>query len=92
VARVVGGSDTGTAGNGTVTPVSSLEEDDELTKEQFKAVLAQVDKGLRALPATAQVKTMCRRGKCCSVLLCSCCTCVMAWKQYPYNMPCSLMT
>eukprot|EP00775_Hariotina_reticulata_P004476 gene4476-4730_t len=55
VARVLGGTNSGIASNGTSTPVASMEEDDELTKEQFKAVLAQVDKGLRALPATAQV-------------------------------------
>lgn len=62
VARVLGGTNSGIAGNGASTPVASMEEDDELTKEQFKAVLAQVDKGLRALPATAQVKSCVETG------------------------------
>lgn len=36
-------------------PMGTIEEDDELTKEQFTKLLEKVDSGLRALPATAQV-------------------------------------
>eukprot|EP00878_Enallax_costatus_P041228 GHUV01047832.1.p2 GENE.GHUV01047832.1~~GHUV01047832.1.p2 ORF type:complete len:108 (-),score=29.70 GHUV01047832.1:707-1030(-) len=35
--------------------MATVEESDELTKEQFKMLLEKVDSGLRALPATAQV-------------------------------------
>lgn len=39
------------------TPCSNtVEEDTLLTKEQFKDLLQQIDSGLRALPATAQVR------------------------------------
>ena len=37
------------------SPVSELTDKTELTREQFEALLGQIDKGLRALPATAQV-------------------------------------
>lgn len=37
------------------SPLATVEETDELTKEQFKMLLEKVDSGLRALPATAQV-------------------------------------
>lgn len=40
---------------GTVSKKGYLEWHDELTKEEFKAVLEKIDSGLRALPATAQV-------------------------------------
>ena len=36
-------------------PVSDLSDDTVLTREQFEDLLAKIDKGLRALPATAQV-------------------------------------
>ncbi len=37
------------------SPVSELTDKTELTREQFEGLLGQIDKGLRALPATAQV-------------------------------------
>ncbi|KIY96076.1 NADH dehydrogenase, extrinsic [Monoraphidium neglectum] len=37
------------------SPLSTVEEDTVLTKEQFKELLQKIDSGLRALPATAQV-------------------------------------
>ena len=36
-------------------PVSALSEDTELDKEGFRELLTSIDRGLRALPATAQV-------------------------------------
>ena len=39
------------------SPVSELTDKTELTREQFEGLLGQIDKGLRALPATAQVGT-----------------------------------
>jgi NADH:ubiquinone reductase (non-electrogenic) len=36
--------------------METVEEDTELTKEQFKELLGKIDSGLRALPATAQVR------------------------------------
>eukprot|EP01026_Neomeris_dumetosa_P041563 TRINITY_DN3446_c0_g1_i2.p1 TRINITY_DN3446_c0_g1~~TRINITY_DN3446_c0_g1_i2.p1 ORF type:complete len:611 (-),score=102.29 TRINITY_DN3446_c0_g1_i2:138-1970(-) len=36
-------------------PVEDLNEQSELTKEEFKDLLKKIDSGLRALPATAQV-------------------------------------
>jgi NADH:ubiquinone reductase (non-electrogenic) len=38
----------------TNSALETLEEDTLLTKEEFKVVLASIDSGLRALPATAQ--------------------------------------
>lgn len=38
-------------------PVSDLSDDTVLTREQFEDLLAKIDKGLRALPATAQVSS-----------------------------------
>lgn len=37
------------------TPLNTLEEGTEINKDTFKDLLSQIDKGLRALPATAQV-------------------------------------
>lgn len=37
------------------SPLATVDETEELTKEQFKMLLEKVDSGLRALPATAQV-------------------------------------
>jgi NADH:ubiquinone reductase (non-electrogenic) len=46
----------GANGNGSNnSPMQTVEDTDELTKEQFKALLEKIDSGLRALPATAQV-------------------------------------
>lgn len=44
-----------TSENGKNSPINTIEESDELTKEQFRALLEKIDSGLRALPATAQV-------------------------------------
>lgn len=41
------------ASNGAV---GDINEDTELTREQFEELLGKIDKGLRALPATAQVR------------------------------------
>ncbi|KAK9812482.1 hypothetical protein WJX73_003352 [Symbiochloris irregularis] len=38
-----------------VTTLKGMDQDTELTKEQFEALLGKIDDGLRALPATAQV-------------------------------------
>jgi hypothetical protein len=38
-----------------VSPFETVEENTAVSKEEFKDLLAQIDKGLRALPATAQV-------------------------------------
>ena len=35
-------------------PVAELTDDTEITREQFEDLLAKIDQGLRALPATAQ--------------------------------------
>ncbi|KAF6266031.1 hypothetical protein COO60DRAFT_1633095 [Scenedesmus sp. NREL 46B-D3] len=45
----------GSNANGANSPMRTVEETDELTKEQFRALLEKIDSGLRALPATAQV-------------------------------------
>lgn len=42
--------------DGTVAKKAQLDWHDELTREEFRAVLAKIDSGLRALPATAQVE------------------------------------
>lgn len=42
-------------GNGRQSPMDSMDDSDELTKQQFNALLEKIDSGLRALPATAQV-------------------------------------
>ena len=41
----------------SATPVSELREDTELDKAAFSEILGKIDQGLRALPATAQVRT-----------------------------------
>jgi hypothetical protein len=50
------------------TPLAALAESTELTKDQFKELLKKIDSGLRALPATAQVREFqnipCRGGTC----------------------------
>lgn len=43
-------------GNGKESPMATIDDNDELTKQQFRALLEQIDSGLRALPATAQVR------------------------------------
>jgi len=37
-------------------PLNELSDDTAITRTQFEDLLAKIDKGLRALPATAQVK------------------------------------
>lgn len=37
------------------SPLNELSDDTEITRTQFEELLAKIDKGLRALPATAQV-------------------------------------
>jgi hypothetical protein len=37
------------------TPLADIKEDTKLTKEEFRELIANIDKGLRSLPATAQV-------------------------------------
>ena len=39
-----------------ISPFDSIDEDNEMSKEQFKELLTKIDSGLRALPATAQVR------------------------------------
>ena len=42
-------------GENADSPLSTLDEDAALTREEFSDLLASIDRGLRALPATAQV-------------------------------------
>ena len=37
------------------SPLNELSDDTQITRTQFEDLLAKIDKGLRALPATAQV-------------------------------------
>lgn len=37
------------------SPLNELSDNTEITRTQFEELLAKIDKGLRALPATAQV-------------------------------------
>lgn len=37
-------------------PLNELSDDTQITRTQFEDLLAKIDKGLRALPATAQVR------------------------------------
>lgn len=39
-----------------IDTLQTLEEDTELSQEEFKKLLETIDSGLRALPATAQVR------------------------------------
>ncbi len=43
----------------TVSPLADVNDKTELSREQFKELLTKVDSGLRALPATAQVRGCC---------------------------------
>lgn len=51
VRKLLGGSQASPA----IDTLQTLEEDTELTREEFKQLLETIDSGLRALPATAQV-------------------------------------
>lgn len=39
--------------------LADIKEDTKLTKEEFGELIAKIDKGLRSLPATAQVRSFC---------------------------------
>lgn len=39
------------------SPLNELSDDTQITRTQFEELLAKIDKGLRALPATAQVSS-----------------------------------
>jgi hypothetical protein len=41
---------------GSTQPAQLLQWQDKLTREEFKALMEHVDRGMRALPATAQVR------------------------------------
>ena len=46
------------------TPLATLDDDTALTRDEFAELLASIDRGLRALPATAQVaKQQVREGE-----------------------------
>lgn len=57
VRKLLGGSSSSPA----IDTLQTLEEDTELTREEFKQVLETIDSGLRALPATAQVRWACAK-------------------------------
>lgn len=52
--KLLGGSQTPPA----IDTLQTLEEDTELSRDEFKQLLETIDSGLRALPATAQVRRM----------------------------------
>lgn len=52
VRKLLGGSESSPA----IDTLQTLEEDTELSQEEFKKLLETIDSGLRALPATAQVR------------------------------------
>ena len=39
----------------SASPLNTIDDDSELSREEFKSMLGKIDAGLRALPATAQV-------------------------------------
>jgi hypothetical protein len=49
-----GGSSSGSSA--AIDTLATLEEDTELSREQFAKLLETIDSGLRALPATAQAR------------------------------------
>ena len=40
------------------SPLNELSDDTEISRTQFEDLLTKIDKGLRALPATAQVSSL----------------------------------
>lgn len=78
------------------TPIASSSgdaatEEPAMTLDQFKEQLAELNKGLRSLPATAQVTPLCY--PCCLLLLlllvaaaCCCCCCLLQ----TFDAPCLL--
>lgn len=52
VRKLLGGGESNSA---AIDTLQTLEEETELSREQFKQLLETIDSGLRALPATAQV-------------------------------------
>lgn len=57
VSKLLGGS--GKDSSPAIDTLQTLEEDTELSREEFKKLLETIDSGLRALPATAQVTHLC---------------------------------
>jgi hypothetical protein len=53
VRKLLGGN--GKDSSPAIDTLQTLEEDTELSREEFKKLLETIDSGLRALPATAQV-------------------------------------
>ena len=47
----------GAAASVSPNPLESFDEEIELTAQEFADLLSTIDRGLRALPATAQVRT-----------------------------------
>ena len=45
----------GSAGENAIDQLATMDESDVLSKDDFHKLLAKIDSGLRALPATAQV-------------------------------------
>lgn len=50
--KLLGG---GSSSSPAIDTLQTLDEETELSREQFKQLLETIDSGLRALPATAQV-------------------------------------
>jgi hypothetical protein len=57
VRKLLGG---GSESSPVIDTLQTLEEDTELSKEEFRKLLETIDSGLRALPATAQVRASSR--------------------------------
>lgn len=66
-----------------IDTLQTLEEDTELTQEEFKQLLETIDSGLRALPATAQVCAVIitRESKMCPFAFISCVARTVRWQQ-----------
>jgi hypothetical protein len=71
VRKLLGGS--GKDSSPAIDTLQTLEEDTELSREEFKKLLETIDSGLRALPATAQVTHLCITHACCAVHTCGLC-------------------
>ena len=54
-AATTGSSVSAAVASGQQSALDTLDEDTALTKEEFQELMASIDRGLRALPATAQV-------------------------------------
>ena len=51
-------------------PLNELSDATEITRSQFEELLAKIDKGLRALPATAQVTLLLKNSQQITVIMC----------------------